>query len=212
MNRRKSSETVGIMADSHGSVESIISALDAIREADCRIVFHLGDICDSLRPETAAACIQLLQDNGVRALLGNNDRSLLIADRERNGKILPATVRHYLESLPPSAEYQNTVMVHSLPFHEELGFACLTGSMNAEMASRWLRENPQRFLFRGHSHNPEIIYRCGSGLRVDPIEPGTAIQLDNRAPCIITCGALTRGLYMLWLPDERVLTCAQFLG
>lgn len=200
-------EAVGIMADSHGSVESIRAALRVMEECPCRTVFHLGDICDSLRPESAAVCVQTLQDNRVSAVLGNNDSALLTADRDRNGSTLPVEIGSFLGSLPLTITCDNAEMVHSLPFQKELGNASLTGALDEKLAVRWLTENPGRILFRGHSHTPEIQSLANHGLQTEKINPGKTIHLATRIPCIVTCGALTRKLCMIWWPQERLLTC-----
>ncbi len=206
-NRQVSGEAVGIMADSHGSVESILAAIDVMQRYPCRKIFHLGDICDSLRPESAAACVQAVQDNRVIAVLGNNDRALLVADRDRNGNTLPANVTNYLRDLPAAITCCNAELVHSLPFQKEFGFASLLGALDEKIALRWLTENPDRILFRGHSHTPEIRFLGEHGLHTEKISPGTTIHLSARMPCVVTCGALTRKLCMIWWPQERLLTC-----
>lgn len=206
--RRAAGDAVGIMADSHGSAESIRAALQVMERIPCRKVFHLGDICDSLRPESAAACVAAVQDNGVTAILGNNDRTLLTANRDRNGPTLPLDVANYLNDLPSAITHGNAELVHSLPFQKELGPASLLGSLDEKMAVRWLTENPNRILFRGHSHAPEIRFLGNHGLHTGKISPGMTVRLSiRRMPCVITCGALTRKLCMIWEPQERLLTC-----
>jgi predicted phosphodiesterase len=50
---------IGTMADSHGQAAAIRNALAVFADAGCRLVYHLGDVCDSTRPETANACMRL---------------------------------------------------------------------------------------------------------------------------------------------------------
>ena len=58
---------IGIMADSHGQIDAIRDALAVFDELGCGSIYHLGDVCDSAYPETANACIQLLQDRQVES-------------------------------------------------------------------------------------------------------------------------------------------------
>ncbi len=35
-------------------------------------------------------------------------------------------------------------------------------------------------------------------------------ELAEKIPCVVTCGALTRGLGMVWQPEENVIECLSF--
>jgi hypothetical protein len=61
----KGTAMIGIMADSHGQPETIAAALGVFTDMDCRLIYHLGDVCDSTHPETAEACLGPLRDPRV---------------------------------------------------------------------------------------------------------------------------------------------------
>ena len=71
------------MADSHGSPEAIKAGIIFLKNRNCHLIYHLGDICDSHRPETANECVRLLKENEILAIKGNNDYAILLSrDKE----------------------------------------------------------------------------------------------------------------------------------
>ncbi|MFO7559265.1 MAG: metallophosphoesterase family protein, partial [Desulfobacterales bacterium] len=96
---------MGIIADSHGRVESISDGIAFLSEMGCRPVFHLGDICDSSHPETADECVKILEKNGVSAIKGNNDHLILSSCPERSGNVISDHTATYLRNLPHVIEY-----------------------------------------------------------------------------------------------------------
>lgn len=198
---------IGIMADSHGSSETIKAAIEFFRQENCRPVFHLGDICDSHRPETADECVRLLQENDVLAIKGNNDYAILL---NQDKKIINPTTHRFLENLPLAREENGAAFVHSLPFVEELGLSAMIGTMRNHVAARFFQESSARILFRGHSHSPQIIRRIDGQIRKAVIREGEKIDLHQVRPCIITCGALTEGLCMIWNRKDECLYCLSF--
>lgn len=203
---RKPQKT-GITADSHGSPEAIEAGIAFLQERSCRPIYHLGDICDSHRPETANECVRLLKDNEILAIKGNNDYAILLS---RDKELIHETTRQYLEALPLIRKLGNALFVHSLPFTEELGLSSMIGVMRQRVAKRFFKEFDRNILFRGHSHSPEIINQVeGKVLRTN-IKKGEKINLNQTLPCIITCGALTEGLCMVWDQEEASLASLSF--
>ena len=198
---------VGIMADSHGDADTICSALELFQAQNCHRIYHLGDICDSLRPETADACIRSLQSARVTAIRGNNDHSILANQTGRPKAVISDDSLDFLDRLPLKVSYHNADFVHSLPFTEELGLSSMIGSIGTTDASRYFRSSPRSILFRAHSHSPELMwYRNGRSITRPLVADET---LDSRFfwPCIITCGALTSGYCMIWEPATAAVTC-----
>ena len=85
-----------------------------------------------------------------------------------------------------------------------------TLTMSEKEAHRSFNEFPHHVIFRGHSHMPQIL-RPG-GRRIESRSPavGVKINLAGRLPCVVTCGALTRGLYMIWHPEENYIESLAF--
>lgn len=201
---------VGIMADSHGEPETIISALKLLNDRGCSPIYHLGDICDSLNPDTADECVRVLKEHGVSAVKGNNEHALVI-NREMNQELpVPEQVITYMKSLEPVIHDRNAILAHSLPFEKELGVSCMIRGMTREFAEMFMRRFPDKILFRGHSHIPEMIWKGNKKIITRPIKSGEEINIKGRIPCLVTCGALTRGLCMIWKPEHMTITCLSF--
>ncbi len=193
---------VGIMADSHGQVKAIAGALDFFQRIGCGKMVHLGDICDSFRPAMSDDCVRLLQAQSVISIKGNNDYTLVVNRPDVTGDSVSPETIDYLSSLPIQVWEGEVVFAHSLPFEEELGLSAMVRTLGNNESAWFFREYPNAILFRGHSHDPEIRWRRKGRINTEPVVLGKRIALDERRPCIVTCGALTRGLCMVWRPDS----------
>ena len=200
---------VGIMADSHGDADAICSALELFQDRKCRRIYHLGDICDSLRPETADACIRPLQSANVIAVRGNNDHSLLTNQKGRSDAVISDGSRDFIERLPLKASFCDANLVHSLPFTEKLGLSSMIGSLGSSDAERYFRLSDRPILFRAHSHSPGLMWNQNGQFVSRPLTPPDTVELGSCRPCIITCGALTDGFCLTWTPALGVVTCLQ---
>lgn len=194
---------IGIIADSHGHPEPIQDALAALKSMSCRAIYHLGDVCDSTHPETAEACLRLLQHQDVLMIKGNNDHAIIANHTDRP---IPFTARgwwRYLQAAPLIRFYSNAVFTHSLPFEDTMGLASMIGAMGENEALLTFKKFPHHLILRGHSHSPEIVQPRDRGVSSHSLAPGEKIDLAKKMPCVVTCGALTRGLYMVWNPLEN---------
>ena len=201
---------IGIMADSHGKAEAISGAVRFLRENGCSRLYHLGDICDSQHPETANDCVNLLRDNKVTALKGNNDHEIVVNQKFQPDVIVSLENITYLQGLFPAFKEKKIEFAHSLPYYKEMGLSCMTRGLGKKMADFYFKNNPKRILFRGHSHSPEVMFKNGNGITVQKLTPGQKIDISDKIPCIITCGALTRGLCMIWDSDTKQVSCLSF--
>lgn len=194
---------IGVMADSHGQVGAIAAALNVFLSRGCQRIYHLGDVCDSVHPETADACVRPLVESGVLAIKGNNDHTI-VANLQGNDQTgISVKTASFLRQLPLREEYEKAVFVHSLPFVDELGLASMLGVMGDNECRQFFETNPRGILFRGHSHSPELRWAGSGKIRMRKLEAGDIVDLENRLPCVVTCGALTRGLCMIWRTDRN---------
>jgi len=201
---------VGIIADSHGQIESISDGIRFLSEMGCWPIFHLGDICDSSHAETADDCVKILEKNGVSAIKGNNDHLILCSYLERNGNVISDHTAKYLEDLPHVIEYDKAILAHSLPFYTELGFSCMIWDMGEKEINRFFKDKTKKILFRGHSHKPVISWRENSKIITEEIFLDREINLVERVPCVVTCGSLTRGLCMIWDTEHKNIKSKSF--
>jgi predicted phosphodiesterase len=198
------------MADSHGQVETIVTALAVLVDMNCRPIYHIGDVCDSTRPETAAACLAPLRNSGVKIIKGNNDHAIVANHSDKVRSPVSAEVLQYLKNLPLVLESNEAILVHSLPFVKELGLSSMIGNMGTLEILRTLRVFPDRIIFRGHSHVPEIAWLQKGQITRRPLAVGEKCRLADKFPCVVTCGALTRGYFMVWDAEENVIECHSF--
>ena len=196
---------IGIMADSHGQIETIHAALAVFDELGCESIYHLGDVCDSAHPESANACIQVLENRQVHVVKGNNDQMIVANHYDRETSAVSKEVLETLRNLDLAKHHREALFIHSRPFIQELGLSSLIGAMGAKEIRRYCREFPDKILFRGHSHNPEIAWMEGQQVKVESLAPGAGVVIAKRIPCVVTCGALMRGLCMTWEPDENYI-------
>lgn len=201
------SQKIGIMADSHGRAKTLTRALIFFREYGCKAIYHLGDICDSVHPETADHCVDLLRAMDVFGIKGNNDHQVVVNHEGRQHAPLTSATIEYLKHLPMAIEFGNSVMTHSLPFIKERGLSSMVGVLGHTEARLFFQTYPHKLLFRGHSHYPEILRQRKHTLVTHNILPGKTIQLADIKPCIVTCGALDQGFLMTWEPGRQALTC-----
>ena len=201
---------IGIMADSHGQPETIAAALGVLTNIDCRPIYHLGDVCDSTHPETAEACLGPLQDPRVIIIKGNNDQAIVANHIGQARPPVSPEVLQYLKNLPLIKYHLNAIFAHSLPFVCEMGLSSMIGNMGDRETRRFFKEFPDRVIFRGHSHSPEIVWLRGQQIARRSLVAGAKFELTEKIPCVVTCGALTRGFCMVWNPAENAIECLSF--
>jgi predicted phosphodiesterase len=198
-----SPDNIGIMADSHGRVGTLTTGIDLLKSLGCRLLYHLGDICDTAQPETADKCTRIIQDNGILAVKGNNEHSLAINYAGQPDNRISGSVAEFLGGLPLVRTHPGAIMAHSLPFEKELGLSTMVRIVEPAAAEFYFSQYPGEILFRGHSHTPEIIYKdTNKTLVTEPLGIGKAIDLKECRPCIVTCGALMDNLCLIWNTKE----------
>ena len=202
---------IGIVSDSHGQAEPLAEALAFLSQKGCNCLYHLGDICDSLHPETADACVHLLREYQVTSVKGNNDHTIVVNHGGRASVSIQAETVDYLKQLPMVIDLKEGLLAHSLPFERELGLACMVGVMTRDNACKVFQKFSRRILFRGHSHSPEITWQDRHDqVRSEAIPQGQVIETKKCTPCIVTCGALDQGLCLLWSREDGFVTSLHF--
>jgi predicted phosphodiesterase len=196
---------IGLMADSHNDAAAIAAALSLFKKTGCRRVVHLGDVCDSAAPATAAAALAVVMAAAVTTVMGNNEYALL---RHPDGALPEnAAIWDFMSALPLQIETDGHIFVHNRPFPDRLGVSCLTGDLSPADYGLIDARCHGVMVFRGHGHRPSVC-RSDEGF-VSGLEPddGTRVLApgDN---WVVTCGALQQGWCMIWDPAARVLqTC-----
>ncbi len=203
---------IGIIADSHGKLNTIVRAAALLQQLGCGPIFHLGDVCDSMRPETADACVDMIKDFSILAVKGNNDHAVVVNHRGMNLGVVQDETIEYLRDLPLSRTCREADMAHSMPFVKEMGLSAMIGVMGEFQAHFYFSQKPQGLFFRGHSHEPTIACISENKYVESSLKPGELVDLAPNIPCIITCGALTRGYATVWNPEAKTIRCLSFLN
>ena len=188
-----------------------MAALAAFKGLNCRLIYHLGDVCDSTRPETAEACLQPLREHHVITIKGNNDHAIVANYLGRDKSPVSHNTLKFIKNLPLIQNYRNAILTHSLPFADKMGLSCMIGTMSEKEARCSFIEFSHHLVFRGHSHTPEILWPRGRRIESSTPAIGMKINLNGRLPCVVTCGALSRGLYMVWDPEENYIESFSFM-
>jgi predicted phosphodiesterase len=192
---------IGIMADSHGETAGIEAAAIYFRDCGCALIVHLGDICDTTRPETATACLERLNAHQILAIRGNNDHTLLL---NRSAPIGPETLET-IRKMPLTRQIGSALLAHSLPFASRMGPRCMLEDMDHSHLRRFFRVYPGRQLFRGHSHQPQIVQAGPASFQRETLHPDRTCRLDPRQTAVVTCGALADGLCLLWDRQQETI-------
>ena len=191
-------DRIGIMADSHGDAASIRAAAEWLAARGCGRLFHLGDICDSAHPETAAACLRQVAAHRIAPIRGNNEHTLLL---DRSASVAPETLA-VIETMPLTRRWGSVLLAHSLPYAKSMGARCMIEALTADHIRRFFHHYPGQVLFRGHSHQPEIVYRRSGTWSRDAMRPGRTYRIGSEKAAVITCGALIEGRVLIW--DQRL--------
>ena len=192
---------IGILADSHGHRSLLKTGITILKHKECQPIIHLGDICDSARIHTADESVCLIQHHRILAIKGNNDHLLCVSG---DPHISPST-KLFLRDLPLVLRIQDIVFSHSLPFEKELGLACMIQDLNQINIQMFMNSlSNDNILFRGHSHQPELIqpsYESYERIQLD--FPGH-LQLSRSKKSIVTCGALLNSHCAIFFPETMM--------
>jgi len=177
----------GILADSHGLSDKLRKGIAVLKERHADEILQLGDVADTLRPDTVDECISLLIENRIRGVMGNHEYSLVMHHFKRYPERFLETTKQYVQSLPRRIIEGDICFTHFSPSGGIYGLFAPTDEQNYEetiKASRW------PIIVNGHSHDPRI-YRQLNGVVEDVgIQPNVAHRLDKESRYILTCGAL----------------------
>ena len=203
---------IGIIADSHGNLEATAAAISILKGRSAGILIHLGDFCDSVRHGSAPAMIDLLIQNGVLAVKGNNDflvENMLAHDRRpADAEGLKALA--YLRDVPGVRVRGDIRFAHSLPFETLRAFYEPIDRGNMQRAKELFNEADFRILFCGHSHLPVLFRKAGGHVTREAVPAGCPLELERTARYIFVAGAASDGECALYHEDagtyERIRT------
>jgi predicted phosphodiesterase len=196
---------IGLIADSHGNLEATAAAIRVLRGRGARMLVHLGDFCDSIRRDPAAAMIRLFRENGVLAVKGNNDFSVerMLTDERRRPEPAGEQTIAYLRTVPFTLALNGLLFAHSLPYDSLRSFYEPIDTGNTHRAARLFNELDFQLLFCGHSHAP-ILFRMARGkVTREQLPLGEKRLQDADDRFIMIVGAADEGECALYDTEAR---------
>ncbi len=198
---------IGLIADSHSNNRNMLQAIKILKDIGAETIIHLGDICDSLKPDALEEALSVLRNHKVKALMGNNELSLIWGlngnkDNSTRGKGI-----NYLETLPYVIRIGDICFAHSAPFN----WPAATKRPIEEYLPYIIEGSVPNFriLFRGHSHIPSILEIDGNTSKQINLSSEKEIVLEPRKRYVITVGAAEDGSCALYIPGEEKV---KFIG
>lgn len=193
---------IGIIADSHGNLEATAEAIRLLKGRGAGILVHLGDFCDSVRHDRAAAMIDLLIQNDVLAVKGNNDFLVenMLADARRLPDAEGVKVLAFLRDAPVVRTRGDIRFAHSLPFDTLRAFYEPIDTGNTRRAEELFDEADFRILFCGHSHLPILFRKSEGRVTREPVPAEQPMTLERTGRYIFVVGAAADGECALFDP------------
>jgi predicted phosphodiesterase len=197
---------IGIIADSHGNLKATAEAIRLLQGQGARILVHLGDFCDSVRHDSAPAMIDLLRENNVLAVKGNNDFLVenMLADARRIPEAEGVKAWAYLRDVPVVRARGDIRFAHSLPFETLRAFYEPIDRGNTQRAEELFDEADFRILFCGHSHLPVLFRKAGDHVTREAVPTERPMVLRGAERYIFVAGAAADGECVLY--DEEAGT------
>ena len=194
---------IGIIADSHGNLEATAEAILLLKGRGAGLLVHLGDFCDSIRHDRAAAMIDILLEHGVLAVKGNNDFLVenRLADARRPPDAEGKKILAFLRDTPVVRTRGDIRFAHSLPFDTLRAFYEPIDTGNTRRAEELFDEADFRILFCGHSHLPILFRKSDGRVTREAVPAGRPMTLERMGRYIFVVGAAADGECALY--DEE---------
>ena len=198
----------GLIADSHGKISLMLDAINSLKDMGAATIIHLGDICDSLRPECLDEAVAILQRYEVKAVLGNNEYILITEYLANQADGYNDIVVSFLKKLPYTLNIGNFCFTHSIPFN----WPAATNRPLSEYLPRLLENEspPFKVLFRGHSHTPSVIEIEVGCSKEMGLRSGDKITLKKDKIYVINVGAIEDGAFALFDPASYEFSSLTF--
>lgn len=191
------SKRIGLLADSHGNLESILKGVVCLNNAQSNILIHLGDIFDSLRNDNLYEIFETIDRNGFMTVKGNND--FQIETMLNNGHffdlplIKKKKIISFLKHMPMRLVDENICFTHSLPFNSVRSFYEPVDTGTTDRALQLFNETLYKVIFCGHSHS-SVLFRWSSGnVTREQIKPNETILFNSSERYIIIVGSSDNG-------------------
>ena len=192
---------VGILADSHGRADLLQIGIEVLRSRRAEKLVHLGDVTDTLRPETVDECAEILLRDGIEGVMGNHEYSLVTHHFKRYPDRFAERAKDYIRSLPYVLEIADVCFTHFSPTG---GVHGLYAATDTKSYVAMLSDSSWPVLINGHSHDPHIFSRSDGVSRNVEFDLESPFKLKRGTRYVLTCGALEDRYCALFDFEERV--------
>jgi len=191
------SKKIGLLADSHGNLESIKKGIVRLNEFHSHILIHLGDIFDSLENDDLYEIYKTINQNNFLTVKGNNDfqvENMLNNGRSFNIPLIKKNkIISFLKSMPMRLTDEGICFTHSLPFNSIRSFYEPVDTGTTDRAKRLFDKTAYAVIFCGHSHS-SIFFRLRAGhVTREPIHPNKMISFSPAERYIVIVGSSDNG-------------------
>jgi len=186
---------IGLIADSHGNLEATAQVICLLKGRGADLLVHLGDFCDSVRHDRATTMINLLREQGVLAVKGNNDFLVenMLAETHRPAGPDGERTLAFLRTVPITRAVDGLRFAHSLPFDSIRSFYVPIDIGNTLRAVQLFAEADFEILFCGHSHLPILFRKAAGRVTRESVQAGRPIILEQTERHILVVGAADDG-------------------
>jgi putative phosphoesterase len=162
---------IGLLSDVHSSPVPVAEALDIFARAGVDAVFCAGDIAGYR--DGVQETVTLLQENGVRSVLGNHDVGYLQSAAATQDDPVAAYLRELPAFIDTEIQGRRVYMVHAEPpdaCHGGIRLRDRSGAVRKDRVAHWeqqLNGFAPDVLIVGHTHQV-FAEQVGSTLVVNP--------------------------------------------
>lgn len=161
---------IAILSDIHSNKEALTAALDTLSRENISAIYCTGDLVEY--PEEANEVIDLIRQNQVKCVLGNNDCAYLDQldcsdcsgesqnDNRHLAEEITAANFEFLEQLPSFLSEPAFYLVHALPPDSLIRYIDVQSDQSLLIAFESFN---QQVCFVGHTHQYKIYELTASG-------------------------------------------------
>lgn len=165
-NPLKQAERIGLLADSHGNLNSIAKGIARLNEFGVETLIHLGDVFDSVENDNLYEIWETIIQNKLLVVKGNND--FQVENRLSNGYnfgislVKKYKILSFIQNMPMRLVDNDICYTHSLPFDSIRSFYEPVDTGDTDRAAQLFAETSYKIMFCGHSHS-SVLFRYAAG-------------------------------------------------
>ena len=187
---------IGLMADSHGSIRTLRQAIRALRAKGVDQLYHLGDFCDSVYQDHLSDIFNILETDGIRTVMGNNDfqiQSMLTDGYSDENETDTRRWQRFLKQTPLIRKINGICLAHSLPYDTIRSFYEPVDDGTGERALSIFSNTAYSIVFCGHSHAPILFRYRNNRVSREALGSRRTVSLAPQERYIIIVGSTLNG-------------------